>query len=236
MLILHTFGPAFGLPDPSPFCIKAMALLKLSGLEHRCVRGDVRKAPKRKLPILVDGDETIPDTTFIRWHLEEKHGVSFDDHLTDEQKAVAWAFEKLCEDNLYWIVVHERWLVPANFDRGPRQFFAGIPALVRPLIVSQVRRQIKRDLHGQGTGRHSEAERQRIMSVGLKSLSDYLGDKPYFMGDVASSVDAMIFAAVASAACDWFDTPTRAAIAKHPNLLSYGERLRDLWFPETGRS
>ncbi|MGI9409563.1 MAG: glutathione S-transferase N-terminal domain-containing protein, partial [Hyphomicrobiaceae bacterium] len=87
MLILHTFGPAFGLPDPSPFCMKAMALLRLSGLEHRCAPGDPRKAPKGKLPYLVDGDDIIPDTTFIRWHLEQKHGVTFDAHLTEEQKA-----------------------------------------------------------------------------------------------------------------------------------------------------
>ncbi len=31
MITLHTFGPAFGQPDPSPFVMKAMALLKLSG-------------------------------------------------------------------------------------------------------------------------------------------------------------------------------------------------------------
>ena len=75
MLILHTFGPAFGLPDPSPFCMKAMALLKMSGLEHQCVSGDPRKAPKGKLPCLVDGDATIADSTFIRWHLEEKYAL-----------------------------------------------------------------------------------------------------------------------------------------------------------------
>ncbi len=45
MITLYTFGPAFGLPDPSPFCLKAMALLKMSGLEHTCTPGDVRKAP-----------------------------------------------------------------------------------------------------------------------------------------------------------------------------------------------
>ena len=32
MITLATFGPAFGLPDPSPFVTKADVLLKISGL------------------------------------------------------------------------------------------------------------------------------------------------------------------------------------------------------------
>ena len=51
MITLHTFGPMLGVPDPSPFCIKAMALLKMSGLPFEVVPGaDPRKAPKGKIP------------------------------------------------------------------------------------------------------------------------------------------------------------------------------------------
>jgi hypothetical protein len=32
VITLHTFGPAFGLPDSSPFVTKADVLLKLSGV------------------------------------------------------------------------------------------------------------------------------------------------------------------------------------------------------------
>ena len=31
MITLYTFGPKFGLPDPSPFCMKALVLLKMAG-------------------------------------------------------------------------------------------------------------------------------------------------------------------------------------------------------------
>ena len=30
MITLYTFGPAFGLPDPSPFVMKAQMLLKIA--------------------------------------------------------------------------------------------------------------------------------------------------------------------------------------------------------------
>jgi glutathione S-transferase len=32
MIILYTFGPYFGLPDPSPFVMKAEVLLKMANL------------------------------------------------------------------------------------------------------------------------------------------------------------------------------------------------------------
>ncbi len=78
MLTLQIFGPAFGLPDPSPFAMKGEMLLKLAGVDYRTEAGDVRKAPKGKFPVLIDGDTTVPDSTFIRFHLEDRHGIDFD--------------------------------------------------------------------------------------------------------------------------------------------------------------
>jgi glutathione S-transferase len=105
MITLYTFGPAFGLPDPSPFVMKAETLLKMSGLPYRTDKTGFRKAPKGKLPYIDDDGEIVADSTFIRWHLEKKHKVDFDRGLTAEQKAIAWAFEKMAEDNLYWVMV-----------------------------------------------------------------------------------------------------------------------------------
>ena len=232
MLTLHTFGPAFGLPDPSPFCLKAMTLLKMSGLDHRIKPSDVRKAPKGKMPYLVDGDSVVPDTTFIRWYLEQTYGVDYETGLSDTAKANAWAFEKLCEDNLYWLVLYDRWAVDENFNNGPRQFFDPVPAPLRPLITTMVRRQIKRDLHGQGCARHSDEERLRLFEAGLRSLAVTLADKPYFMGETPSAIDATVFAFTAQAGCRHFDTPMRAAFDRHPNLAAYADRLMQQWFPE----
>uniref|UniRef100_UPI0018EDA2F3 glutathione S-transferase N-terminal domain-containing protein n=1 Tax=Aquitalea sp. ASV15 TaxID=2795104 RepID=UPI0018EDA2F3 len=66
MITLYVFGPAFGLPDASPFVIKAEMLLKLSGLPYRKQPGSMRRAPKGKLPYLDDDDRRVPDSTLIR--------------------------------------------------------------------------------------------------------------------------------------------------------------------------
>ena len=76
MITLYGFGPAFGLPDPSPFVIKVEVLLKMAGLEFRTDANGFRKAPKRKLPYIDDGGTIVADSTFIRWHI----GVSREGH------------------------------------------------------------------------------------------------------------------------------------------------------------
>src|SRR6266545_3940036 len=135
MITLYAFGPRFGLPDPSPFVTKAELLLKMAGVAYRTDLTGFNKAPKGKLPYIDDEGERIADSTFIRWHLEKKHNANFDRGLTAEQRSIAWAFEKLAEDNLYWTVLESRWMNDANFEKGPRTFFAGVPAPLRPFIV-----------------------------------------------------------------------------------------------------
>src|SRR5690349_7971307 len=46
VITLYTFGPFFGLPDPSPFVMKAETLLKIAKLPYRADTGGFSKAPK----------------------------------------------------------------------------------------------------------------------------------------------------------------------------------------------
>ena len=183
MIMLYTFGPAWGLPDPSPFVTKAMVLLKMSGLPFETDSGGFRKAPRGKLPYIRDGEEVVADSTLIRLYLERRHNIDFDQGLTAEQRGIAWAAEKMCEDHLYWLIVQARWVDGDSFERGPASFFNAVPAPLRPFIKSMVRRQVRRNLHGQGVGRYSAAERTILADRALASLSAILGGKPYLMGD-----------------------------------------------------
>ena len=69
--------------------------------------------------------------------MEKKYKIDFDRGLSPEQRAIAWAFDKMLEEHLYWAVVHARWMDDANFAKGPATFFRAIPAPVRPLSSSQ---------------------------------------------------------------------------------------------------
>ena len=231
MITLFTFGPAFGLPDSSPFVMKAETLLKMAGLEYRTDTGGFAGAPKGKLPYINDAGEVIADSTFIRWHLEKKYGIDFDRHLTVAERGVAWSVEKLIEDNLYWAMVHARWLDPANFAKGPATFFDSLPAPVRPIVRFVVRRKVRGYLHGQGLGRHNRAEIERVAVKGIESLAAVLGDKPYLMGNEPCGTDAALFGMIANVLCPWFETPIRQAAERQANLVAYSERLMRQYFP-----
>jgi glutathione S-transferase len=232
MITLFTFGPAFGLPDPSPFVTKAEVLLKLSGLAYETRRKGLRGAPKGKLPYIDDDGAIVADSTLIRLHLEERHGIDFDKGLSPAEKGVAWAFEKMCEDHLYWAVVHSRWMDRANFDKGPRAFFGIVPAPLRPPVIWAIRRRVGRDLWSQGLGRHRAEEIEKMAVRGIEAIANQLGDKPYLMGPAPCGADATVFAFVLNILCPRFETPVREAAERRANLVAYRDRGLRQWFPE----
>lgn len=232
MIILYTFGPAFGLPDPSPFVTKTDVLLKMAGQAYRTDTTGFRKAPKGKLPYIRDNDVVVADSTFIRLHLERRYGVDFDKGYSPAERGVAWAIEKMCEDHLYWLAVHERWMNPANFAKGPAHFFDQVPGLIRSPVQRFIRGQVRRALHHQGLGRHGDAERVILGERDLTSLAAILGDKPYLLGDRPCGADATVYAFVSGVLCPLFDSALRKCAAGQPNLVAYRDRLTREFYPD----
>jgi glutathione S-transferase len=234
MITLHIFGrmPGVPLPDPSPFCMKAEVLLKMAGVPYRVDTSGFAKAPKGKQPYIVYRDQKIPDSTFIRWHLENVHNVDLDKGLSDQDKAVAWAFEKMCEDHLYQAALGERGLIDENFKIGPANFFNGAPAFLRPLIAAKVRRDVRNAMVAHGMGRHSTDEIAQLAARDIAVLATQMGDKPYFMGDQPAGIDATVFGFVASALCPVFKTRSRTAAESHHNLIAYNTRMMAKYYPD----
>ncbi|MGH6868185.1 MAG: glutathione S-transferase family protein [Methylocella sp.] len=230
MITLYTFGPYFGLPDPSPFVIKAMLLLKFAGLEYGEDRGGFRKAPKGKLPFIMDDGLIVADSTFIRFHIEKKYGFDFDAGLAPEQKAAAWAIEKMCEEHLYFALVAARWVDDANFAKGPAQFFKAVPTPLRPVVQSLVRRKVKKTLKLQGFGRHTPAERDELAIADVNALATLIGDRAFLMGDQPCGADAAVFAFVAGFLTPVFATPIRSAAETQKNLTGYRDRIMRKYF------
>jgi len=230
MITLYTFGPYFGLPDGSPFVTKAMLLLKFAGLQYSEDRGGYGKAPKGKLPYINDDGLIVADSTFIRFHIEKKYGFDFDAGLTPEQRAVAWAAEKMCEEHLYFALVATRWLDDANFAKGPAQFFKTVPMPLRPIVQSLVARKVAKTLKLQGFGRHTRAERDALAIADIHALASLLGDNAFLVGEKPCGADATVFAFVASFLTPVFDTRIRTAAERHPNLAAYNDRITRLYF------
>ena len=231
MLTLYGFGPAFGLPDPSPFTMKSQVHLKMAGIPYIQERAAPPAAPKGKIPFIEDGAHRIGDTTFIRAHIETVHGFDFDDGLSTFERAQAWAMERMLEDHLYFALVHHRWMDDDNWRKGPIHFFDGAPEGV----AADARERVRAVLHGHGLGRHSDAEVAELGGRSLAALSVFLGDKPYLMGDAPRGADATAFGMTAAVLTPFFTGPLRKEAERYANLSAYCERMMGAYFPEFER-
>src|SRR5215467_2268822 len=78
MIKLYQFNPAWGLPNPSPFCMKVETYLRMVGLPYEVVNGAMPfKAPKKKLPYIEDGAQVVADSGFIVDYLKKTYGTSW---------------------------------------------------------------------------------------------------------------------------------------------------------------
>jgi len=232
MLKLITYPAAFGLPSASPFGIKAMCLLKMAGADwEKSDNLDPRKAPKAKLPVLVDGVVKIPDSEDIREYLETKFDVDFDEGLSAEERAVSRAIIRMCDEHLYFALVCDRWLIDANWEILREEFFGMIPKFLRGFITTKIRKQVRGGMYAQGMGRHSVEERLMRADKDITALMLILGDKPYLFGEKPSAADASAAPVLAAMSVAPTETPLRNRVTEDPLLMSYLSRVADALYP-----
>lgn len=234
-ITLHQPLPAFGVPNPSPFCLKLETWLRMAGVPFRTkLCFDPRKGPTGKIPFVTLDGETIGDTEVIIAALRERRGVDLDRGMSDGERAVARAFTRLAEEHLYWVVIYSRWIDDAVFPAFSRELFAKLPAIARAIAPPLIRRKVRKSLHAQGLGRHAPATIYAKGEEDLAAIAGQLGDKPFLMGAAPRTVDASAFAMVASIADANLDTPLKAIAGRYPNLRAYTARVRERYY-EAGK-
>lgn len=234
VITLYQYPTSPEVPNLSPFCMKAETWLKLAGLPYEISwLANPRKAPHGKLPYIVDGADVVADSHNIIEHLSKKYSVDLDKNLSAEQKAQARAFERLLSDHLYWAgIIHPRWAEPRGWAQVKPVFFGPLPAPLRGFVANLVRKKTLGYLDGQGLGRIPPDEIRRRAEQDIQALADYLGGKAYFMGAEATNADAGVYAFLANLWECHFDTPLKAVVGKHRNLVEYCARMRARCFPD----
>ena len=235
MIKLYTFGPFYGLPDASPFCLKVDAYLRANGIPFEVVPGfeNLRRAPKGKLPFIDDDGKVIGDSAFILSYLKEKHGDPLDAGLTAEQKAIAHAFIKMLDENLYWCMVRFRWIDDAVWPTLRGLFFGAMPAPLRWILPPLIRKGVAKTLREQGIGRHSPAEILEIARRDLRALADLLGDKNWFFGAQLTTLDVVAFAFLAEVIVPPWKCELCDLARSFPNLVAFVERIQTRFYRAT---
>lgn len=231
MIKLHQFAPAFGLPNASPFCMKLETYLRMAGLPYQLVNsGDVMKAPKRKLPYIDDDGTVVADTTFVIEYLKGKYGDPLDAALSKVQRALATAFQRLLEENLYWAIVQTRWAQEDGWALTKSAFFGRLPIPLRWIVPPLARRGILSEMRGHGMGRHSVQEIHAIGCRDITAVAEFLADKPYMLGEQPSSLDATAYAFLANLLWAPVDSPIRNHALGRPNLEAYCQRMKARYY------
>lgn len=232
MITLYGFGPGFGLPEISPYVTKTEVQLRMMGLDYVKQQAMPDNSPKGQLPFIDDGGSRVADSTFIRRHLEQKHGFDLDAALDERQRAEAWAIERMIENHFTWAFTYTRWMMPENFAKGPAHFFDGAPEAVRDAVRADVLRRVGESMRLAGLARHTPQEITELGTRSLSALSMLLGWKPYLMGDRPCGTDAMAFSSLAGLMAPFFDSPLRLRALEFANLVAYVDRMMAQYYPE----
>jgi glutathione S-transferase len=228
---LFQFAPAFGLPNASPFCMKLETYLRMVGLPFELVNnGNVMKAPKRKLPYIDDGGTIVADTSFVIDYLKGRYGDPLDAALSLRERAVATAFQRLIEENLYWAVVHTRWAESAGWEKTRKAFFSTLAPPLRLFVPALARRGLLAEMRGHGMGRHSATEIHAIGCRDVTAIADFLADKPYMLGEQPTSLDATTHAFLANLLWAPVDSPVQRHAQARPTLEAYCQRMKTRYF------
>jgi glutathione S-transferase len=226
MIELLQFKPALGLMNASPFCMKAEVFLRLGGLPYRAVDTMPFGSPKGKLPVLRDDAAVIADSSAIVAHLQQHHAGRLPPALRVPDDGERIALRRLIEEHLYFVMLWARWIADAGWAITKPAFFGALPPLVRDAVAGAVRRKIRRDLAGQGIGRHQPDEIYALGCEDVEAAARILGARPYFGGDAPGAIDATAYAFLANVVWVPLETPVKAAVVARPRLVAYCERMR----------
>ena len=232
MIKLYSFGPSFGVLDPSPFVLKIHTYMRLANIEyvyHPDV-GNLRKAPKGKLPFITDGETTISDSEFIISYLKENYKVELDSNLSVEQKSSSYLMGKSLDENLYWCLVYSRWAKEDSWIHIKKAFFESMPFPLKLIIPPIARKKVVSALKKQGLGKHSDDEINTIAFKTFKSMSEFLGDKQYFFGEKPCTFDATAFAFLCQFICSSIRNDMNEIACSFENLTNYCNNIKSNYY------
>jgi glutathione S-transferase len=232
MIKLYSFGKEFGVADPSPFVLKVDVYCRMAGIKFKSISSadNLRKAPKGKLPFIIDDDVTVSDSQFIIDYLQDKYKVDLDSHLSEQQKAFAYHLGQSLNEDLYWCVVYSRWARDDTWPLLKEAFFGSMPFPLKYIVPILAQKGVKSALFKQGLGRHSDEEIRLITQKALQALSTILGDKSYFFGDKLCTFDATAYGILAQLVSSTIDNPYNDMAKKYTNLVGYCERITQQYY------
>jgi glutathione S-transferase len=227
---LYGYASLGELPDLSPFVAKLEGYLQLAKVPYEKHLGDVRKAPRKKLPYIVHAGRPVTDSQRIIEYLAEQGVCDLDAWLDADQRAELFALRSMVETDLYFLILHFRWQLDAGWSHyGPaiggvlRQ--SGAPGFLVGPILRSVRKATVAQAIGHGVGRRESEENLAREMFGVLAQFRERREGPWWFGDKPSSADAILHAFVAGMIVPKFGLPIETLADSHPRLRAWFEHV-----------
>ncbi|KAK6187003.1 hypothetical protein SNE40_006257 [Patella caerulea] len=185
-----------------------------------------RKSKKGKVPFIEFNGQEVNDSSLIIQFFNEKLNTDLNSHLSNSDRGVARAFQKMAEENLYWCVLLHRWV----YDN--REWITNQEGLTKVGAWSSGK-QVKKQADAQGIGRHSYEEMVGIEEGDLKAMSEFLGTKSFFFGHKPCETDCALFGQLSQ--LRWQCPKTKGEYfvnEKYTNLRDYCDRMKATFWPD----
>ncbi|XP_071156569.1 failed axon connections homolog [Mytilus edulis] len=222
-VIVHHLGRGPYAPSLTPYGIKLETYLRMAKIPYKNEHGSA-SSKKGKYPWIEYNGECLSDTEFCIEFLNDKRGIDLDKDFTVMERGTARAFQKMLEENTYWVFALDRWVY---------NVWEACKAMKVPSLAGYyVRRQVRNNTYAHGIGRHSSDEVYHIMELDLKALSDFLGNKKFLLGDKPCQADCSVFGIIGNAYWQSFGSPVESAVKKYRNLCDYCERMKQTFWPD----
>jgi isoprene-epoxide---glutathione S-transferase len=234
VITLYQYLPAWTVPCISPYVTKVAYYMTMTGLKFEMKRQDLtqidRDTPAGKLPCIVDTDgTTVNDSTHIIEYFQGKYGDALNEGVTSQDRATMMSFNRMIDEHTYWVsVIQPRWREIENWEKYLRIIVGSddIPPAVRA-FCDDFRFRILNEFMNGGWGRMPADVIYRRARADMDTLSGFLGDKKFFMGDKPRWVDASVLSILRHIIDAPFTFDTKDYAASKPNLVSYMGRMKE---------
>lgn len=222
-IILYQYAGDIGVESASPFCVKVHRLLAFKGLDYETKNvgspGEMKKINPGilKVPVLSYDGQLVADSSRIATFLEDKHPEPSFFPKGGISQALCHLFEDWADEALYWYAVYRRWVVDSNFKPFAQRTFGTLPPPLRWFLPKIIRKQVLKQLHGQGLGRVDEKRVLVQFEEHLDMLEGFLGKHPFLTGDKLSVADISVFAPLRAVSVE--SMPQTAALVWKRDLI-----------------
>ncbi len=229
-LVLCELGPT-GIESAesySPFCLKVHRALKAARLHYLSLHvanpGELKDLnPAGQAPVLLVDDVPFFDSSRILKKIDELVPARISP--TDPKlRAEAALWQALADTTLNGYLVAARWADDRNWRAVKQALFAGMPAVVRAVVVPGIRRKMIARLEARDVTRHGLATTWRNFEELLDSLEVRAPASGFWVGDMLSFADFALYGQLAALRTPL--TPWQAAkITERRGLDAYLDRV-----------